>query len=118
MAPVRPEKLADQVAATVRAEMARYRMTQQDMAEVLGMTQSAVSKRLLGKIPFKLAELEKIAAALGVHPATFFGGGPNAPQPTDPNTRRSPNNYDAKRNAQPLFTVGTHETPTTRRVAA
>lgn len=66
--------------------MARVRMTQTELAEILGLTQSTVSKRLLGKIAFSVDELETVAAALGVHPAVLMGG---VPQPTDndPGTR-------------------------------
>ena len=60
--------------------MARVRMTQTELAEILGLTQSTVSKRLLGKIAFSVDELEMAAAAFGVHPAVLMGG---VAQPTD-----------------------------------
>lgn len=88
--PDQPSRLTDRVADEVRANMARARMTQTDLAVVLGLTQSAVSKRLRGKIAFSVDELEKISDALGVHPASLLGGiGVNSPSPTDGGTLRS-----------------------------
>lgn len=88
--PDQPSRLSDRVAAEVRANMARARMTQTDLALALGLTQSAVSKRLRGKIAFSVDELEKIADVLGVHPATLLGGiGGNGPSPLGGNTLRS-----------------------------
>lgn len=66
------ESLPSQVATEVRAEMARKRMTQRELAEALGLPQPSISKRLLGKIPFDVAELEKAAEALGVPVSQFF----------------------------------------------
>lgn len=85
--PDQPARLTDRVADEVRANMARARMTQTDLAGVLGLTQSAVSKRLRGKIAFSVDELEMVADALGVHPAVLLGGiGSNNPSPTGPFT--------------------------------
>lgn len=80
--PDQPARLNDRVAAEVRANMARVRMTQTELAEVLGLTQSVVSKRLRGKIAFTVEDLEKIAGALGVHPAVLLGG--YSPSPNGP----------------------------------
>lgn len=93
--PVEPSRLTDRVAAEVRANMARARMTQTDLADVLGLTQSVVSKRLRGKIAFSVDELEKVADALGVHPATLLGG--NSPSPTGPFTGASIAHLDTLR---------------------
>ena len=86
MVPDQPARLTDRVAAEVRANMARVRMTQTELAEILGLTQSTVSKRLLGKIAFSVDELDTVAAAFGVHPAVLMGG---VAQPNDngPGTR-------------------------------
>ena len=89
--PDQPARLTDRVADEVRANMARARMTQTDLAGVLGLTQSAVSKRLRGKIAFSVDELEMVAGALGVHPAVLLGGiGGNSPSPTRPFTGAYP----------------------------
>ena len=74
--------LTEQVAAEVRAYMARRRMTQARLAEVLGLSQSGVSARLAGKVPFRLDELEKVADALGVHPVRLLGGTPDGDGPS------------------------------------
>lgn len=84
--PDQPDDLVDVVAAEVRAQMARRRMTQVQLAELLGIKQVSVSERLRGKTPFRLNELGVIAEALGIHPATLLGG--NSPSPDSPVTGR------------------------------
>jgi len=54
------------VAANVRAEMARQQYTQTSFAKKLGRTQQALSQRLCGRVPFDVAELNRIAEILGV----------------------------------------------------
>ena len=63
---------AQRVAATVRAEMARRRVTQDQVAQRLGLSQSAVSRRLGGHLPFDVAELSAVAEILGVTPASLL----------------------------------------------
>ncbi len=46
--------------------MARARMTQRELAAVIGVQQPNVSLRLQGKHPFSTVELDKIAVALKV----------------------------------------------------
>lgn len=60
------ESLSTQVAANVRAEMARQRKRQADLGEVLGLTQGAVSKRMSGTVALDVDEIGKIADFLGV----------------------------------------------------
>lgn len=60
------ESLSTQVAANVRAEMARQRKRQADLGEVLGLTQGAVSKRMSGTVALDVDEVGKIARFLGV----------------------------------------------------
>lgn len=77
----------DRVAAEVRANMARIRMTQTELAQILGLPQSAISNRLRGKVAFDIDELETVANALGVHPAALLGGrGDNPQSPPSPDT--------------------------------
>jgi transcriptional regulator with XRE-family HTH domain len=64
----------ERVAATVRAEMARQRITQTQMAERLGMSQVAVSRRLLGQVPFDVEELGRVAEILDLPASVLFGG--------------------------------------------
>jgi predicted XRE-type DNA-binding protein len=62
-----PENLYTQaVANTIRAELARRSLTQADLANALGVTQPAVSRRMTGQVPFDVEELAKAAALLGL----------------------------------------------------
>jgi energy-converting hydrogenase Eha subunit A len=60
------------VAAEVRAEMARQRVSQQPIADALGISRQALSRRMTGEIPFDVAELESIAGFLGVPVSRFW----------------------------------------------
>ena len=60
------------VAAEVRAEMARRKVSQTDVAQWLGVAQATVSRRVTGEVAFDVAELEKIAALLGVAVQQFI----------------------------------------------
>jgi len=53
------------VASNVRAEMARRNQTQSSLAELVGMRQQAISRRMSGQTEFTIDELARIAAALG-----------------------------------------------------
>lgn len=59
------------VAAEVRAEIARQSRRQQEVADLLGLSQTAVSRRLRGVTDFEVGELLKVAAFLRV-PVTQF----------------------------------------------
>lgn len=61
-----PQSLTQRVATEVRAEVARQNVTQYDLAEVLGVAQPSISRRLAGKHPFDTDELDKLAAYFGV----------------------------------------------------
>lgn len=61
------------VAAEVRAILAYRRIPQADLAEVLGMSQVAVSRRLRGETLFDVDEVAKVAAFLGVSVAALYG---------------------------------------------
>jgi transcriptional regulator with XRE-family HTH domain len=63
---------AQRVAAEVRAEMARQRKTQAHIAQALGSSQAAVSRRLNGEVPFDVRELALIADSLDVPVETFL----------------------------------------------
>lgn len=54
------------VAGNVRALMARRGVSQQRLAEVLGLSQSAISKRLRGLTPWDVNEMGTIATAFEV----------------------------------------------------
>jgi transcriptional regulator with XRE-family HTH domain len=63
------------VAEEVRAAMARKRLTQTQLGRLLGLGQSAVSRRLSGEVPFDVVELHRIAEATGFDVETFIRTG-------------------------------------------
>lgn len=50
----------------IRAEMARKRKNQSELAAILGVSQAGVSRRLKGTTPFTVNELYAVARWLGV----------------------------------------------------
>lgn len=60
--------------ANVRAEMARKGYSQAELARMLGMSQTGISKRLRGETPFDVNELARISAVLGVPLGTLLDG--------------------------------------------
>jgi transcriptional regulator with XRE-family HTH domain len=57
---------ATRVADEVRAALARRRISQSALGVELGLSQSAVARRLTGEVPFDVAELSQIASFLEV----------------------------------------------------
>ena len=55
------ETLACVVAGNVRLEAARVGVSQADLAQILGMSRSAVSLRHTGKVAWRVDELERVA---------------------------------------------------------
>lgn len=58
--------LAQRIGREIHAEMIRQGLTQEDLAERLGRSQQWVSRRITGRTPVDAADVEQIAAALGV----------------------------------------------------
>lgn len=56
----------ERVAGALRAEMARRKVSQSQLAGHLGMSQMAVSRRVSGETPLDIAELFAAADYLGV----------------------------------------------------
>lgn len=54
------------VSRHVKAEMVRNGKTQTDLAELLDLTQQAVSRRLIGRTPFPMTEILVLAQYFGV----------------------------------------------------
>jgi transcriptional regulator with XRE-family HTH domain len=52
--------------------MAERRCTQQRIADRLGVSQAAVSRRLMGDVEFTVGELAAVAEVLGVHVAELL----------------------------------------------
>ncbi len=65
----------EHVAEEVRALMGRHRVSANRLAVMTGLTQSSMSRRLSGRYPFTVDELEVIAEAFGVPITALFGGG-------------------------------------------
>lgn len=55
-----------QIGSNVRAEIARLGLGQDRLAEILGISQPQISKRISGVIGFEAAELVRIAAELDI----------------------------------------------------
>ena len=62
-----------QVGREVRSWMARRGLRQAWLASVLGLSQSVVSKRLRGVLPFTVAELFEVCAVLDITLAQLLG---------------------------------------------
>lgn len=63
----------DTVAANVRAEVARRRARQTDLAALLGISQQAMSRRLTGEVAFDVDELQALASHLEVPASELLG---------------------------------------------
>ena len=61
------------VGHNVRAEMTRQSFTQSDIATALGVSQSGISRRLLGAIAFDVTELTTLAHLFGVPASQLLG---------------------------------------------
>lgn len=68
-----PPSATVRLADNVRAEMARQRLTQFDLARALNLSQAAVSRRLSGLTPFDVNEVQAVGDLLGL-PATVLLG--------------------------------------------
>jgi hypothetical protein len=56
----------EEIAANVRAEMARQQLEGKALALVIGKSNASTSDRLAGRIHFRVDELQRTAAWLGV----------------------------------------------------
>lgn len=68
------EEFTRRVAAEVRAELARQKVSQEVLCGRIGMSQSTLSRRITGEYPFDTTELATIADALGVPVSRFLVG--------------------------------------------
>lgn len=60
------------VGERIHTVMWRERVSQADLASVIGVSQSTLSKKLRGKVPITVGELVAIAEALGVEPGDLL----------------------------------------------
>ena len=68
LVPLAQRPLHERVAAVIRAEMARFDITQVRLASALGVKQQTISSKKSGKTPFSLDELEIVAPLFGMTP--------------------------------------------------
>lgn len=61
-----------EITGAVRAEMGRQRVSATELGRRIGMHVRSCRRRLADDVPFSGAELEAIAAALGVSVTTFI----------------------------------------------
>lgn len=66
------------VAANIRAEAARRRLSQVALAERLGVSVERLSRRLTGRVAIDVDELADVADALGLQPADLLAPHPVA----------------------------------------
>jgi transcriptional regulator with XRE-family HTH domain len=60
------------IAAAIRAELGWQNLSQASLARALGWTEAFLSRRLIGEVPFTLADISAIADQLGVPPSKFL----------------------------------------------
>lgn len=70
--PSADEVAARRIAAEVRAEMFRQKVTQRELASRIGWRQPRLARRLTAKVAFRSGELASIADALGTYPGKFL----------------------------------------------
>ncbi len=81
--------LHERVAAVVRAEMARYQVSQHAAAAALGMTHQAANRKVRGLTPFTINELDVLSKVIRMSPdkvlsaALEWAPWDSNPQPTD-----------------------------------
>lgn len=69
------------ITGNLRAEMARRGITQQQVADVLGLSQASVSRKLLGKSRISIDQLYEITEHFGIDMASIiFAGTDNSQQ--------------------------------------
>lgn len=88
--------LNERVARELNALRARYDRSQADLAQVIGVTQSQMSKRLKGTVPFTLTDIERFAAYFGITASDLLGYA-ESPHPTGPGTRVARKYLDSPR---------------------
>lgn len=76
--------LDQRISQEVRALMGRYNVSQMQLAQWLGLNQTAVSARLRGTTDWKARDIERVAEGFAVHPAQLMGGYAADPRPGGP----------------------------------
>jgi transcriptional regulator with XRE-family HTH domain len=73
--------LTDSVSVKIRAELERQGVSARELSRRLSVSQPYIHRRLNGDVQFRVDELDKIAAVLGVPVATFLSGEAEAVAP-------------------------------------
>lgn len=106
--------LTEYVAGELRAYLGRHEISRSELGRRLGVEDTWVGKRLKGQTEISLADLDRIADALGVEVTSFL--------PTRGNTLRYPPSADRMRPAAPdtasTRPSGRYERPPTRHDSA
>lgn len=61
-----------EVAAEIRGLMAKRRVTQEQLAAHMGVSQAAIARRLSGRVPFDVDDLDSIAKYFGVPVTSLY----------------------------------------------
>ena len=64
---------SESIGAEVRGLLAKHKISQSAAGQHLGLSHAALSRRLLGEVPFNVDELVAIAALLGVPTQQLLG---------------------------------------------
>ena len=62
------------VARNVRAEAARYDLSNEELGKILNKSKTALHSRLVGDVEFRTSELVALADAMGIEVIDFFAG--------------------------------------------
>jgi len=68
------------VSGEIRAELGRQNLSHANLASSLGWTEAKLSRRLSGKVSFRLTDINAIARTLGVQPTKFLHMPKSGPQ--------------------------------------
>lgn len=66
------QQVSIELGAHIHQAMWSRRISQKQLADVLGIAQTGISTRLRGKVPFSVPELVVVAQALGLSPAELL----------------------------------------------
>lgn len=83
------DTLSGRVAEEVNALMGRHRTTQVQLAAVLGIPQTQLSRRLRGLMPFSIDEVEAIADYYAVPVRSLFDHDEETPRPKPGGVQRA-----------------------------
>ena len=62
----------NRLTAEIKAELARRGITQGALAKQIGVSENSLSRKINGKVQFKLEEAQKLVDILEIEPSIFF----------------------------------------------